>query len=69
MEKTIKIKGMSCGHCVGRIENALNNLEEVKDVKVHLKENTAKIELDSVITNQKIKEVIEDAGYDVIEIE
>lgn len=36
MKKTISIKGMSCGHCQRRVQNALSELQGVESVTVDL---------------------------------
>ncbi len=68
VKKEILVEGMSCGHCVKRIENALKGLEEVESVLVSLEDKKAEIVLKEQVSDDKLKEVIEDAGYDVIEI-
>ncbi|MCR2044304.1 heavy-metal-associated domain-containing protein [Anaerosalibacter massiliensis] len=67
MKKTILIEGMSCGHCVKAVEEALKELDEIKSVNVNLEEKKADIEGDSLDYN-KIKEAIDEAGYRVVEI-
>ncbi len=69
MKKKIFIEGMSCGHCVGRVEKALKEEEAVKNVLVNLDEKNAVIELQEEFSDDKLKEIIEDAGYDVVSIE
>ena len=68
MKKEILIEGMSCGHCVKHVENALKEIEGIEEVSVNLEAKKATIESNSNIEDDKIKEVIDDAGYDVIEI-
>lgn len=67
MKKTILIEGMSCGHCVKAVEEALKELDGIKSVNVNLEEKKANIEGDSLDYN-KIKEAIDEAGYRVVEI-
>ena len=69
MNKKIFIEGMSCGHCVGRVERALKDVEGVSQVTVDLAGKSATVELSSDVENAKLKEAVEDAGYDVTEIE
>ncbi len=68
MRKKINITGMSCEHCVKHVTNALNELDEVTNVVVDLKGNHAVIELSNDVSEGEIKNVIEDAGYDVVSI-
>jgi copper chaperone len=67
MAKKIFIEGMSCGHCVKHVTNALTELAGVSDVKVDLTSKTATVE--GNISDDAIKAAIEDAGYDVVKIE
>jgi copper chaperone len=63
---TLNVQGMSCGHCVKAVEGSVGDLNGVSSVKVDLK--AAKVD---VVFNQqdvsldKIKETIDDQGYDV----
>jgi len=67
MEKiTLKVNGMSCGHCVNSIEGSVGKLDGVNSVKVNLAEGTVDVEFTpSEVHLSKIKETIDDQGYDV----
>lgn len=65
MKKQINIEGMSCGHCVKHVENALMELNGVAKVEVSLQDKLAIVELSQVVEDSKLKEAIEEAGYDV----
>lgn len=65
MKKEIIVSGMTCGHCVKRVENTLLGIEGVNSVVVSLDEKSATIEVDDKIEDQLLKEAIEDVGYDV----
>ena len=67
MNKTIKIEGMSCEKCVAHVKDALEEISGIEKVTVDLKEGKATIEGNEV-SDELIKEVIEDEGYDVISI-
>lgn len=69
MKKEIMIEGMSCGHCVKRVENALKQLEGVERVVVILEECKAVVESDKEIDDSVLRDAIDDAGYDVTAIE
>lgn len=69
MAKKIYIEGMSCDHCVKHVTNALIEVDGVKDVKVDLKGKVAAVELAGNIDDSKLKEAVEEAGYDVTKIE
>ncbi|MFT0604280.1 copper chaperone CopZ [Bacillus cereus] len=66
MTITLSVQGMTCNHCKMSITNALTELEGVQNVEVHLQEGTVNVEYnDSKVDIEKMKEVIEDQGYDV----
>jgi copper ion binding protein len=60
----LKVEGMTCGHCVGRVTKALEGVEGVKSAKVNLEKKDAKVELkgDKVDEDLLIK-AVEEAGY------
>lgn len=62
---TLNVEGMSCGHCVAAIEGSLKK-ELGITAKVDLASKTVSLEFDdNQVSLEKIKEVIEDQGYDV----
>ncbi|AOY75446.1 heavy-metal-associated domain-containing protein [Clostridium formicaceticum] len=69
MKKKILIEGMSCGHCVGHVEKALKEIGELIDVRVDLSDKSAIVELKEEVTDEKLKKIVEEAGYDVVTIE
>jgi len=68
MKKKITIEGMSCQHCVNHVSEALKEIG-AKDVEVSLDENLATAQISEDITDEVIKEAIDEAGYDVVKIE
>ncbi|KKI92104.1 copper resistance protein CopZ [Bacillus sp. SA1-12] len=63
---TLNVKGMSCGHCVNSIEGSVGELKGVTNVKVNLDSGTVLVEFNpNEVTLDKIKETIDDQGYDV----
>jgi len=67
MKKIMLVEGMSCQHCVMAVTKALKSLEGVTDVKVNLEAKKVEVEGENLI-DQSLKEAVEDAGYDVMEI-
>ncbi len=64
MKKIINIKGMSCGHCQARVENALNAIDGV-EAKVELKKNRAVVALKNDIEDRILSDAVKEAGYEV----
>lgn len=67
MRKHIQIEGMSCGHCVRHVEEALKELG-ASTVEVNLAAKYATAEFEVETADSIIKEAIEEAGYDVVDI-
>ncbi|TRZ37074.1 copper chaperone [Niallia circulans] len=67
MEKTtLKVAGMSCGHCVKAVEGSVGKLKGVSAVKVNLEQGQVDVEFnDKEVSLATIKETIDDQGYDV----
>ena len=64
---TFNVEGMSCAHCVSSIEGAVNELEGVCHSKANLNNNTVEVMYDgSKIEVGRLKEVVEDTGYQVV---
>lgn len=60
---TVKIKGMSCGHCVGSTKKALEAIDGISNVQVDLSKGEATYEGD--IQPEVIKEAIIAIGFEV----
>ena len=66
MEKVnLKVTGMSCAHCVNKVETALQGLQGVEKAKVNLKKETAKVKYDKTVqTLDKLTAAVKEAGYE-----
>lgn len=63
---TLKVNGMSCGHCVKAVEGSVGELSGVNSVKVDLSTGTVAVEYKSEdVTLDQIKETIDEEGYEV----
>jgi copper chaperone len=64
MKKIYHIEGMSCNHCVARVENAVSEMPGVKKAKVNLKKANAKVKYDEqLVTDDDIIAKITETGY------
>jgi len=64
---TLNVSGMSCGHCVTRVQKALKALDGVAEAEVSLADKSAVIAYDETrVDKAKLAEAIVDAGYSVI---
>ncbi|MGY3716876.1 copper chaperone CopZ [Sutcliffiella cohnii] len=63
---TLNVGGMSCGHCVKAVEGSVGTLDGVQTVQVDLSAGKVTVDFDgSKVSVDKIKEVIDEEGYDV----
>ena len=67
MEKTMKIEGMMCAHCSGRVEKALNDLPGVVSATVDLEAGAATVRGD--VSDEALTKAVADAGYTVTGIQ
>lgn len=64
---TLDVEGMSCGHCKTAVTHALKELNGVSNVSVDLEKGKVDVLYDdSKVSLNKMKEAIEDQGYDVV---
>jgi len=62
---TIKIKGMSCQHCVMAVTKALQGIPGLRDIIVDLKKGEAWFEETGPVDTETINEEIRKAGFEV----
>ena len=67
MTKIMKIEGMMCPHCSGRVNKVLNEIEGVS-AEVNLEEKTATITLSAEVSDEVLVKAVTDAGYEVVEL-
>ncbi len=65
MTKTLKIEGMMCGHCEMHTKKALEALDGVTKAEVSHKTGTAIVTLEKDISDDILKQVVADQGYQV----
>ena len=68
MTKTMKIDGMMCSHCEGRVKQSLEGLAQVSQAEVSHEKGTAVVTLTAEVSNDVLKKTVEDQGYKVISI-
>ena len=68
MHKLIKIEGMTCGHCAQRVETLLNQMENVS-ARVYLEQNAADVDVGAQVSDETLRAVVENAGFQVTSIE
>ena len=67
MEKVVKIEGMMCPHCEARVKTILEEMSEVDSAVVSHESGTAILTLNSEVSDDKIKSIVEAQGYKVVD--
>ena len=68
MTKTLKIKGMMCGHCEMHTKKALEALDGVASAEVSHKTGTAVVTLSKDVSDDVLKQAVTKQGYEVTDI-
>jgi copper chaperone len=63
MNQTFQVQGMSCGHCVNAVTQAVRSVDPQAEVKVDLP--TGKVDVQSGQDHAAIARAIEEEGYRV----
>jgi copper chaperone len=66
MVSILKVKGMSCQHCVMSVTKALSQLEGIKNVQVDLAKGEVRFDNIKEVASEQIAKAIEDAGYEAV---
>ncbi len=64
--QVVNIKGMTCGHCEGRVTAELIKIDGVTQVKASAPNANATIESETEIDNQLIESAVRAAGYSIV---
>lgn len=65
-EITLNIEGMSCSHCSGTVQKALESISGLSDIKVDLKGKKATFKTDDLSKVDQAKETIVKVGFSVL---
>jgi copper chaperone len=66
MTTTVKITGMTCGHCVAAVKSALQAVPGIKSFDVKIGEAT--VESEGTLDSAVVKHAIEEEGYEVVSV-
>ncbi len=65
-ETIINVKGMVCEGCENRVKNALKNIDGVEEVTANHETGIVKVTAKEDISEDTMKEKIEDIGFEVV---
>ena len=68
VEKTLKVKGMMCQHCEAHVRKALEGVKGVTVGEVSHEKGIAMATLSGKVSDEKLRETVKEAGYEVTEI-
>jgi copper chaperone CopZ len=66
MNKTFEIKGMTCGHCEGRVTTEIMTIPGVTEVIASAEKANVTIESEAEISQESIELAVQRAGYSVV---
>ena len=69
MKKILDIRGMVSENCAIQVKQALEELTAVSYAEVDLRKGSATVKLSREIDDYHLTEAVDDAGYDLVEIE
>lgn len=69
MKKMMKVEGMHCAGCSGRLKRLLEALPEVESASADHAAGTAEVTLNSDIADDKLKATVEKAGFTLTSVE
>lgn len=69
MTKTLKVEGMMCSHCEGRVKKVLEAVDGVTEAVVSHEKGTAVVTLSKEVASDLLKKAVEDADYKVLAVE
>jgi copper chaperone len=67
MASIIKVKGMSCQHCVMSVTKVLNQLGGIQNIQVDLAKGEVQFDNTKEVASNRIEKAIKDAGYEVVQ--
>lgn len=62
---TIKVIGMRCGHCVGAVTKALEDVDGIGNVKVDLEKGEATFDDSGQVPTETIEDAIKKVGFEL----
>ena len=69
MKKIVKVEGMMCPHCEGRVKDAFEKNAKVESAIASHEKKTVELSLTEDMTADEAKAIVEDAGYKFLGLE
>lgn len=69
MKKKISVEGMKCENCAKHVKDALLSMDGIISAEVNLSDKTVIVEASIDVSNESIKDAVNNGKYKVVEIE
>ncbi len=69
MKKIVKVEGMMCPHCEGRVKEAFEKNAKVESAIASHEKKTVELSLKEDMTADEAQAIVEDAGYKYLGLE
>ena len=69
MKKVLKVDGMRCGGCEGRVKRTLEAMPQVDEVVASHVEGTAVVTLSGDVSDETLKTAVEAQDYKVVSVQ
>ena len=66
MQTTVKIEGMTCGHCEGKVSTELEKISGVSEVKAISAEGVAIVTSSETLNSDDMSRAVVTAGYRIV---
>lgn len=67
MKEIIKVEGMTCSCCVGKVEKSIQQLGDVSSIEIDVDKEEVQVDFnEDTVTLDQVKKSIEAEGYKVI---
>ena len=66
-ERVYNVPDVSCEHCVNAITKELTQIDGIQNVQVDLETKKVTVVSDESVAEQRIREGIDEAGFDIAE--
>jgi copper chaperone len=66
MNKTFEVKGMTCGHCEGRVTSEILTIPGVTEVIASAEKANVIVESEAEISQESVELAVQRAGYSVV---
>lgn len=66
-KKRVSVEGMTCEHCKDRVERSIDEIDGASG-KVNLRKKEAIVSMEREVSDEEIREAIENVGYKVTDI-